>query len=322
MDWINEHLLQLPDNLTIKSWKEKIEYLYSQQLDEWKMAQNHYQQLITIEKRSVFFGGLRIDIQHNPARARSTCADLSKKVIEKRPCFLCAQNLPTEQKGFIIQNNYLLLINPYPIFNRHLTISNTNHVPQQISNRITDMLAIAKTLEGFTVFYNGPYCGASAPDHFHFQAVKSDNMPIEKELTTVERITIFKAEDIAISKMINYLRSVLVLESGYSEPIDYFFHKIYHQLPFDNESGEPMMNILASFENGNYRLTIFPRKAQRPSCYFKEDPERIIVSPASVEMGGLIIIPRNDDFKKITKNDLEKIFKEVSFEPDLAVPLF
>ena len=316
MDWLNAHLLKFSNDHTT-SWEEKIEFLYSQQLSEWELASNHYKQQKTVEKRTILFDDFHVDLQHNPTRARSTCADLSKKTIEQRPCFLCAQNLPKEQKGFTILDKYLLLINPYPIFERHLTISDFNHLPQQIEKRIIDLLSLATALEGYTVFYNGPSCGASAPDHFHFQATKSGIMPIDTEITFLKTKLgklIFQAEDIQIVEITDYLRSVIILESGYREPIDYFFNMIYHQLPFDKESREPMMNLMANFENGKYRLTIFPRKAPRPSCYFKKGTERILVSPASVEMGGLIITPREADFQKITKRDLLNIFAETSLK--------
>lgn len=317
MENINKHLLDLPVGLRDTDWNEKIEYLYFDQLKSWNMAYTHYHQLKTVEKRSISFNIFRIDLQHNPTRARSTCADLSQKTIEKRPCFLCAENLPEEQKGFSLLNKYLLLVNPFPIFDRHLTISDFKHIPQNIENRIIDLLTLSKTLTDYTLFYNGPQCGASAPDHFHFQAAKKGEMPIDNEfgqLPLTKKTLLIQSEDIQITQIEDYLRNALVFESKYIEPIDYFFAHILHRLPFDKISNEPMINILASYQNGIYTLTLFPRKKQRPSSYFLEDPHRILVSPASVEMGGIIITPRAEDFQKINMDDLRRIYKETSLE--------
>ncbi len=313
----NVHLLTVPSEIEAGNWNAKIEYLFQQQIETWPMARNHYAQFSQIERRKFQFDGFDLELQHNPARERSTFADVSKPAIENRPCFLCLNNLPNEQKGVPILGKYLILVNPFPIFNRHLTIIDTEHTVQQIGGRLTDLLTISRNLEGYTVFYNGPRCGASAPDHFHFQATLSNEMPINRQFDSI-KISLGKllvqADDIQITLIENFLRTTVVLESEYREPIDYFFDKLMKQLPMDNESGEPMVNLLASYIDGVYRLVVFPRIAQRPSCYFKEGDEKIVVSVASVELSGVIVTPREEDFKKITKADLETIFKEVSLK--------
>lgn len=313
MEFYNDHLLPLPEELEKASWDKKIGYLYTKQLIDWPQAQKHYEQFSEVKKRSVSFDDFRIDLQFNPARARSTCADLSKKAIETRPCFLCTQNLPVEQKGYLVLNRYLLLINPFPIFENHLTISDTTHQPQAIKGRIIDILTLAKELQTYTIFYNGPKCGASAPDHFHFQAAQKNIMPIDTEFDYLNKYKsreLVNEEEIHISQINGYLRNTIVLESEYREPIDYFFSKVYNQLPIDQESNEPMMNILANYQNDKYRLTLFFRDKQRSSHFYKEGDDRIMVSPASVEMGGLVVTPREEDYLKITKDDLKEIFNE------------
>lgn len=321
---ISAHILELPPHLLSASWAAKIEFLFENQLETWNMARNHYRQFESVQRRTIEFDGFELIVQHNPARARSTCADLSKPAIESRPCFLCAANLPADQKGFPLLDRYLLLVNPFPIFERHLTISDFAHTPQNIANRLNDMLQMARLLEGFTVFYNGPLCGASAPDHFHFQAVQSGEMPIEKELIAMKENLgkiLVNEEDIQISIFEKYLREVVLFESTYAEPIDFFFEQMVKQLPTEQTGGEPMMNLLASFQNGNYRLLLFPRKAQRPQCYFRSDKSRILVSPASVELGGVVVTPREEDFNKITKADLEQIFGDVSLKHTFISPI-
>jgi hypothetical protein len=311
------HTLTLPEKMENCPYAERIEYMYQQQFETWNMARNHYRQFESVEKRPVFFDGFRIDLQHNPARARSTCADLSKKVIETRKCFLCSHHLPAEQKGFILLNKYLMLVNPFPIVERHLTISDFQHIPQRIEHRIEDILGIAEKLNGYTVFYNGPKCGASAPDHFHFQAVKKGILPIDQEIETIlqqKGKVLFATDEIQIVQTGSYLRTAIVFQSSSTILINQYFEQLYRQLPSDEETGEPMMNLLANHENGRYRLTVFPRKAQRPSCYYREGAERILVSPASVELSGIVVTPREEDFQRITKEDLEEIFGEVTLE--------
>jgi hypothetical protein len=317
MDSINKHLLELPEELNTASWSDKIEFMYRQQRETWNMARNHYRQFESIERRDIGFGKFRFILQHNPARARSTCADLSKTVIENRRCFLCASNLPEDQKGFSILNKYMMLVNPFPIFNQHLTISDFNHIPQRIEDRIIDLLEMTRLLPTFTLFYNGPLCGASAPDHFHFQAAQKGIMPIDTEvdqLASDQKKILVDKEDFTAYIIPGYLRNCIVMESGWKEPIDYFFAQLIKSLPFSEEAGEPLMNLIASYNDGVFRLIVFPRKAQRPSCYFREGIDRIVVSPASVELGGIIVTPREEDFQRIILKDLEEIFGEVCLD--------
>ncbi|MBN2807312.1 MAG: DUF4922 domain-containing protein [Prolixibacteraceae bacterium] len=312
---LQQHVLTLHEALEKAVWEEKIEAMFQQQMQTWPLARDHYQQFQQVKKRTLNFEDFRIDLQYNPARERSTCADLQPKTIEKRPCFLCLSNLPAEQKGFIILKKYLLLINPYPIFDRHLTISALQHQVQNIQGRIIDMLTLAKDLQAYTIFYNGPRCGASAPDHFHFQAVNKHVMPIDTEFEYLKKFKsklLVNEDEIEIFQFKHYLRKTIVFESEYREPIDFFFTKVYQQLPVDETSNEPMMNLLASYQQGKYRLTLFLRNKQRPSCFYREEPDRIMVSPASVEMGGLVVVPRETDYHKITKDDLQEIYNETS----------
>lgn len=317
MEEIKAHLLDIPENFANKSWKEKTEYLFQDQIKSWTMAQNHYRQFESTKHRTLFFDGFRFEIQHNPARSRSTCANLSKENIEKRKCFLCMNNLPEEQKGLSINDNYLVMVNPFPIFKRHFTISEIRHTPQRIAGRILDMLSIAKQLTGYTIFYNGPRCGASAPDHFHFQAVEYGEMPIDIEISPLKRNkgeNMVSEDSIRVTSIKHILRSAIVMESEYPEPIDYFFEQMMERLPMDDKSGEPMINVHAAFVDNKYRLIVFPRKGQRPSCYYREGDDRILVSPACVELGGIIVTPNEENFNNITKDDLVQIFNEVSLD--------
>jgi len=209
MENIRLHRLPLDHNIAKASGLEKAEFLFNQQRENWPMARNHYNQFTLVERRTLEFDGFRIDLQHNPARARSTCANLNKQSIENRRCFLCAAHLPLEQKGLVFLNKYLLLVNPFPVFLRHYTLSGFQHEAQLIDGHIDDMLHLAHELEGLTLFYNGPKCGASAPDHFHFQAVPFGEMPIDRELQQLKtkKTTVYlDKEEIQISTLHHYLR--------------------------------------------------------------------------------------------------------------------
>ncbi len=166
---------------------EQSKALIRQQTNNWQLAANNYFALNKVETRTFDFGHFKILAQFNPERIRSSAAKTDDKSIAKRPCFLCIENLPPEQKGILFQNKYLILINPYPIFTEHLTISSLEHIPQQILPHFSDLLDLSKKLHGFTLFYNGPKCGASAPDHFHFQAGIKGIMPVEQEFSFLEK---------------------------------------------------------------------------------------------------------------------------------------
>jgi hypothetical protein len=310
---IQQHIL---NDIQCENLNDCIEKLYPFQLNLWPLAADNYQKLKKILKRTLTFGNFSVDIQHNPGRVQSTCAKTQEEHIKKRPCFLCAENLPAEQKGFLILEQYLLLINPYPIFKHHLTISDINHTPQLIHNRISDILKLSKELKNYTLFYNGPGCGASAPDHFHFQAVPKNALPVDREYELLLKHNsrcLKQDKKGAIFMVDSFLRDCVIFESDNIKWIEENFN---HILPkcFLNEGGqEPMINVLANFRCGILRLFLFPRAAQRPSFFYKTGEDKIVVSPASVEMGGTIITPRKEDFDKISKQDVIRIFEEVSY---------
>ncbi|HKM94864.1 MAG TPA: DUF4922 domain-containing protein [Prolixibacteraceae bacterium] len=311
MKQLRDHLISQPSQINLS---KQIEFLFQQQIQTWPLLKNNVEALQNIERRKIAFKDFSFEIQHNPARIHSTIADTRKTVIEKRPCFLCVENLPSEQKGILLLKRYLLLANPYPIFQRHLTISDISHSIQNINGRIGDLLSISQQLENYTVFYNGPASGASAPDHFHFQACPFGAMPIDNEidlLLTKQSKQIDEQNNIKISSIENYLRTVYVLESSDATTLENYLTKLLKALPFDTESNEPMINLMCNYQNGKHRMLLFPRIAQRPSFYFKTGDEQIVVSVASVELGGIIVAPIKKDFERITSDNLIQIFDEV-----------
>jgi len=273
---------------------EKVDQLFQEQLIKWELAKNNYQALQQVKVKTFDVGGHPYQVQFNPARMVSSSAKVDAQSIRERKCFLCAENRPAEQKEIIFDGRYAILVNPYPIFPRHLTIPSLEHTPQQILSRFGDMLDLAQQLDDYTILYNGPKCGASAPDHFHFQAGNQGFLPIENHRDW---------------------RKAFRIESENKQDILKRFRKIYDCLPLQPDDTEPMMNILTWYKNRTWTSNIFPRKKHRPDCYFAEGDANMIISPASVDMGGLLITPLEKDFEKITAKDITNIFDEVQITP-------
>lgn len=300
----------------VENFNEQAKTLLKYQKATWPLAKQNYKELEKVETKTFAFGGFQIVSQFNPERFRSSVAKTDVKSISERPCFLCTQNLPPEQKGFILFNKYLVLINPYPIFPVHLTISDVAHKPQLIWGRIDNLLEISKVLTEYTILYNGPLCGASAPDHFHFQAGLKGYLPIENEVSDKSSEFINFSDEIKIRISKNYLRRFISIESKEKELMVDYFNSIYEELEKRNQPIEPMMNILCSFSEGKWRLIVFPRDKQRPCHFFKDGNKQIVVGPAAVEMGGLLVLPRKEDFEKITRQEIGEIYNEVTINEE------
>ncbi|WP_238480350.1 DUF4922 domain-containing protein [Mangrovibacterium lignilyticum] len=300
--------------------EKKIDRFTKDQTRNWELARKNYADLGSIEKRNFVFDGFRVVAQFNPGRIRSSAAKTDRTSISERPCFLCKANRPEEQLGIDFQGKYEILVNPYPIFEQHLTIVGYEHVPQHFDGRLRDMLALAEALPEFTIFYNGPKCGASAPDHFHFQAGQKGAMPVELELNDLLKsnaellVSLPSTQVFALAE--SYLRKLIVLQSTDQGELVLLVEKILQLLPQNETDDEPMMNVLVNFDGAQWQVLLFPREKQRPCQYFREGREQILMSPASVEMGGLAILPRKEDFEKITKADLADIYKQVSLNDE------
>ncbi|HKJ78630.1 MAG TPA: DUF4922 domain-containing protein [Prolixibacteraceae bacterium] len=295
---------------------EQAKTLVKQQANSWDLAANNYFNLTRVENKTFDFGHFKIEAQYNPERMRSSAAKTDEKTISERPCFLCLENLPSEQRGIPFQTDYLILINPFPIFQQHLTISRLGHTPQQIQSYFTDMLDLSSALPDFTIFFNGPQTGASAPDHFHFQAATKGKMPVEQEFESLAKNyseVIFQHKNTTVLSIENFMRPFFAIVSDDKDEIQRQFQMIYKNLKSENLE-EPKMNVLCNFENNKWRATVFPREKQRPSHFFRNDESRIVIGPAAVEFGGILILPRKEDFEKITKKEIQEIFEEVTVD--------
>ena len=295
---------------------EQARQLIKEQQQEWELARNNYAGLKNVKTRKLAFDGFDMVVQFNPERIRSSAAKVDTKSIEARPCFLCEQNRPKEQRGISLLDHYQILVNPFPIFPEHLTIPHLDHTDQLIEGKFSDMLEIAKALEDFTVFYNGPKCGASAPDHFHFQAGIKRFMPIERDHRNGSFFHYSKSVmDVEVIKWTDYLRTILTFSARDKYQIASIFSKLFTRLKAQQpEEAEPMLNILASFQGSRWTVHIFPRQLHRPWQYFEDGEKQILLSPASVDMGGVLITPREEDYDKISMKDTEDIFRQVCLD--------
>lgn len=287
------------------------------QLEVWPLAKKNYQALQKVEVKEFQFEESKIIVQFNPERIRSSAAKVDSESIAKRDCFLCLDKIPPEQKNIEFGNDFVILVNPFPILPKHFTIPSCHHVDQRFENNVKTMLSLSKQMQAFTIFYNGPKCGASAPDHMHFQAGSKDFMPVEKEYESMNSKgeLLFASEKIQVRAFPDYLRRMISVES---EDVDEIYravskcYKLFSELQKIGE--EPLLNAISYYRNGKYVVHLFPRKLHRPWQYFAEGEQQILISPASVDFGGVFITPRREDFESITKENVVDIFKQVSVD--------
>lgn len=311
------------NNFTAKNnFAEAAKILFNNQQQNWEMLKKGAASLSSVETKTFPFDGFRIKVQFNPGRITSTSAKVDAKSIKERKCFLCVENLPDEQKGILYEDEFLILCNPFPIFPEHFTLSSISHKPQSIKENFHSFLSFAKNLSKYyTVFYNGPRCGASAPDHLHFQAGNKFFMPIDNDFHQIKNESgtiIFENEKFSTAAVDDGLRKFISIETPDAEEACRCFNYVYDS--FKELSGlndEPMMNIVSTFEEEfGWRILIFLREKHRPQSYFAEGDENLLLSPASVDVGGVCITPLEKDFQKISADNLKSIFREVFISED------
>ena len=285
--------------------------LIDRQLAVWQQAQDNFAALANVGVKEITVGGFPVKVQFNPARIVSSAAKVDPKTIEERKCFLCGANRPEIQEGLPFAGKkaeYAVLINPFPIFPKHLTVPDVNHVNQTIEGeweRFEDMLSLAETLDEFLFFYNGPKCGASALDHMHFKGGNKGFLPVEYNYNALEKTLIVDADGAKVYSVENYMRGIMAIEATDKSAAVAQFRKIYNTLEVKEGEWEPMLNLLAwTVKEGDavkYIALVYLREKHRPSHYFAEGDANILLSPASVDMGGVFITPLEKDFNKITE---------------------
>jgi ATP adenylyltransferase/5',5'''-P-1,P-4-tetraphosphate phosphorylase II len=319
-----EELKKVYPSLNESDYTDLIYATFLHQKSNWGMFSDGWNGFLSSEYKKFQFDWFQIKVQFNPTRFVSSSAKVDEESIKKRKCFLCIENLPEEQKGILFESKsqpherLIFLCNPAPIFNEHFTVSNVKHTPQQIFNNISMVIELAELCNNeYTVFYNGPKCGASAPDHFHFQACPAEDLITEKDfIIHPERFHILHEKENVIVRFItaeNYLRNVIIISSKDKNGLKNYFQKFYRALQEINEIDiEPMMNIFALMRNDDYHIIIFPREKHRPDCYFAEGDANMLISPGLVDMCGIIITPLQKDFERINESIIRQVYSEVS----------
>ncbi len=291
--------------------------LLAGQKEGWPALRDGYAGLESSLIQEIDGGNWKIQIQCNPRRMASSGADVHPEAIKNRRCFLCPENRPVEQQAILYRGAYHILCNPAPIFPRHLTIAHIRHIPQSLGGNVETMLLLAEDFGPATaVFYNGPRSGASAPDHLHFQAAPYGLMPIKNELDRqtgkctqriIGNVAIFRTEGLG--------RGVLVLRGNDGEAIVAMVGKILAVLSdMTAATQEPLVNVLCVRFGCGWQLLIFPRLKHRPDAFFSEGERRLIVSPGSADMAGVMITPRQKDFHRLTADVVASLYREVAFD--------
>ena len=302
---------------------------FNRQLRVWDDARTRYRDLSQAKTRELSIEEMPLVVQFNPARMVSTGASISKESIAKRQCFLCQKSRPKEQMRKVLLSRYELLLNPFPILPMHFTIPMLHHQPQAIMPMYRDMLRMLADYPGMTIFYNGPKCGASAPDHAHLQAIQTGVLPIQKEWHRLSRnFTVLASlgDDGIIASLDDYPCNALVIKSRTEQASQRLFAALYEQMHILDGESEPMMNVVGwrqsdgaandAHARQDWISVVFPREKHRPDCYYAEGEKQMIISPGAIDMAGLIITPRQEDFERIDANMALSILKECAICDD------
>jgi hypothetical protein len=286
--------------------RQRIDDLFAQQRATWPSLREGEAALAHLQRKTLTEGDKSIIVQMNPARRRSTLANTDAKAIAARACFLCPENMPPEERGIAFED-LVLLPNPFPILPLHCTIAGRLHRPQQLRGRIATFVHLAEEIgPDMAALYNGPRCGASAPDHFHLQAARANDIPILAQLAAL-------TDSRPVIAHLSFGRNMLVARSTNADDAVANIERsieVFQQT--EAATDEPMLNLLAHFAAGRYTVIIFPRAAHRPSCYVATGLDQLLISPAVLEMGGILVTTDPEHFARIDARAAQTIYEEVS----------
>ena len=302
-----QHLLQGKADIMEDS---SISRFFNRQLEVWTDARHRFRDLKHVETRQF---SDQLKLQWNPARIVSTGAKIDKKTLGERPCFLCDKNRPKEQMSKQIDEKFHLLVNPFPILPVHFTIPARKHQPQLIYKNYGEMHRFISLHSELMVFYNGPKCGASAPDHLHFQAGTNGILPLQTNWQRLSRnltdiISLNDEEKISVVR--DFIVPAFVIISKSAESDEALFRRLYKAMPQRGDETEPMMNIISWRKGEEFISVVIPREKHRPEAYFAEGDAQFVVSPGALDMSGLIITPREEDFRKLTEEKALSLLQE------------
>ena len=293
-----------------------LQRFFERQLETWPDTRRRYRELTQVKTRELSDSTATVVLQWNPARMVSTGAKIDSRSLSERPCFLCAKNRPEEQLKRTIDGKWELLVNPFPILPMHFTLPTLKHTPQAIKDMYGEIYRLLSDYPELLVFYNGPKCGASAPDHAHLQAGVPDVLPLmdswqrlSRELTPVVSLS----DDDDISVINEYPCPALLIRCHSRNAGERLFRQFYEAFEAFGGKGseEPMMNIVAWRKDDEYLSVVFPRSKHRPDCYGE-----VLVSPGAIDMAGLVIVPREEDFNSLTAERTLAILREVALSKE------
>ena len=328
-----------------KVTEEELEAFFQKELQEWPEAAERYKALEEgVQTKELPLGEMMMAAQFNPARIVSTGAAIDKKAISERPCFLCDNNRPKKQHKLMTEKHYQILVNPYPILPQHFTIPMRRHTPQSIYSSFGTLRKMAWDMPKHIVFYNGPLCGASCPDHMHLQAGSRGIVPLERDWTMYEKglrklypltgeqtASMEEAGNVGsrcgLYLLEGYACPVFVIRSLPTESDSLLCQRVYKALPVIGDETEPRLNIVCWRQEGSASrpdeivTLIFPRSKHRPDCYYAEGKEQLLISPGALDMCGLFITPREQDFEALTAEKAASILKEVTLSEEELKPI-
>lgn len=298
---------------------QELDKFIKDQLSVWPLAAANFRALKSARTRQLEVDGLQCTVQCNPRRILSSTADTTPQAIAARKCFLCADNRPAEQFHLKFEGRkgrmYNIQVNPYPIFPGHLVIVREEHIPQAIWHHFPDMLDFAMKYREYTVFYNGPGSGASAPDHLHFQAVPRLSMPLERAVDAYldkPGEVLASVKDATLYRYAGFAEGVFALKATTSKSMAKLFYRLLDCTDKVEGDIEPKFNLFAYCRDGEYRAFVTLRAAKRSHHYYSDGPDHLTISPGAADMAGFFVAPFEEDFEKVTSADLEEMLSEVS----------
>ena len=298
---------------------QELDKFIKDQLSVWPLAAANFRALKSARTRQLEVDGLLCTVQCNPRRILSSTADTTPQAIAARKCFLCADNRPAEQFHLKFEGRkgrmYNIQVNPYPIFPGHLVIVREEHIPQAIWHHFPDMLDFAMKYRDYTVFYNGPGSGASAPDHLHFQAVPRLSMPLERAVDAYldkPGEVLASVKDATLYRYAGFAEGVFALKATTSKSMAKLFYRLLDCTDKVEGDIEPKFNLFAYCRDGEYRAFVTLRAAKRSHHYYSDGPDHLTISPGAADMAGFFVAPFEEDFEKVTSADLEEMLSEVS----------
>jgi hypothetical protein len=303
-------------NKSEPGFRSMVEGLITQQLDTWPMLRDAVAGLERVEYKKLLASGMEVLAQFNPQRIVSTGAKVDAAAIKQRPCFLCADNLPPEERGVAFGDDFVALYNPFPVLPRHLVITSRRHIPQTIAGNFGTLLDLAMDLGGeYFALYNGAACGASAPDHLHFQACERRLPPMLREIERWERRVLSNSFEIEAFTLKDYRLNALIARGADRQALIGWFNRVEKLLAeVTGAESEPMVNLVVMRDSAGWEVIVFPRSKHRPDCYFAEGEMKLTVSPAAIDLSGVLVVPEPRHFAKITSQDVERIYAEVTLD--------